>query len=288
MSTTNVSSDSQPFPTSADIEHFERYGYVISPPILPADLIAEARYGVSRYYAEERDWSLPISGGYLDWRPEHGSGIRISDYVSLQNRELRDLVMFEELGRAFSALSRSPVVRLFHDQLISKPPRIGDESAVGWHVDGAYWRTCTSQRMLTAWIPLEDYSVDMGPIMMVPGSHRWSGNDWMVTFNEHDLEALRAKIRSDGQPVECAPIVIRPGQVSFHHARTIHGSLPNRGSGSRVALTVHAQDGDNRYKSHVDCRDKAAAHVNDALCRKTAEGLPDYADPDICPVLWPR
>ena len=288
MSTSSESADPNQFPTLADIEHFDRHGYVVSPPIIPDELIAEANYGVNRYYAGERDWPLPISGGYLDWRPEHGDGLRINDYVSLQNRELRELVMFEVLGRAFSALSGSATVRLFHDQMISKPPKLGDNSTIGWHVDGAYWRTCTSQRMLTAWIPLENYEIEMGPIMMVPGSHRWGGNDWMTTFNDRDLDALQAKISSDGEPVERTPILIRPGQVSFHHARMIHGSMPNRGERPRLALTVHVQDGDNRYRRHVDCRDKVATHVNDALCRKAADGFPDYSDPDICPVLWPR
>ena len=276
------------FPTRADIDHYERYGYVISPQIIPDDLIAEANYGVKRHYAGERDWRLPISGGYLDWKAEHGEGLRINDYVSLQNRELRTLVLFEALGRAFATLAGSDVIRLFHDQLISKPPRLGAGSTIGWHVDGAYWRTCTSHRMLTAWMPLEDYDTDMGPVMMIPGSHRWSGNDWMTTFNNRDLEALEAKISSDGERVERTPIVIRPGQVSFHHARMIHGSMPNMGKRSRLALTVHVQDGDNRYQRHVDCRNKVATHVNDALCRKAADGAPDYSDPDICPVLWPQ
>jgi predicted enzyme related to lactoylglutathione lyase len=287
MSTVNDSVDPNQFPTPADIEHFDQFGYAVSPAIIPDDLIAEANYGVSRYYAGERDWPLPISGGYLDWRPEHGDGLRINDYVSLQNRELRSLVMCEALGRAFSALSHSAVVRLFHDQLISKPPKLGDQSAIGWHVDGAYWRTCTSQRMLTAWIPLEDYEIEMGPIMIVPGSHRWNGNNWMTTFNDRDLDALQAKINTDGGQVERKPILIRPGQVSFHHAGTIHGSMPNRGARPRLALTVHVQDGDNRYRRHVDSRNKVATHVNDALCRKAADGFPDYSDPDICPVLWP-
>jgi len=125
MSTSSESADPNQFPTLADIEHFDRHGYVVSPPIIPDELIAEANYGVNRYYAGERDWPLPISGGYLDWRPEHGDGLRINDYVSLQNRELRELVMFEVLGRAFSALSGSATVRLFHDQMISKPPKLG-------------------------------------------------------------------------------------------------------------------------------------------------------------------
>lgn len=276
------------FPTPEQVLFFEQHGYLISPPIIPEELIAVARYGVTRHHAGERDWQLPISGGFLDWREEHGDGLRISDYVSLQNRELRELVTFPVLGRAFAALARATEIRLFHDQLISKAPDYRAKTAVGWHVDGSYWRTCTSDRMLTAWIPLETYDEAMGPLNVIKGSHRWEGNGWMTTFNEQDLDALQARITSTGEEVVQVPIIIAPGQVSFHHAGTIHGSLPNRGNRPRVALTVHVQDGSNRYRAYRDCRGKLAVHVNDALCRKGASGEPDYADPEICPVLWPR
>ncbi len=278
--------DPKRFPTTEDIEHYETYGYVVSPKIISPDLIAEAVYGVQRCYAGERDWHLPISGGFLDWREEHGDTLRINDYVSLQNLELRNLLMSSGLGRAFAALARTDKIRLFHDQLISKPPQLEDESAVGWHVDGAYWRTCTSQKMLTAWIPLDTYTLEMGPLMVIPGSHRWPGNEWMTTFNTRDLTSLESRIISDGHPIERVPILIEPGQVSFHHARMIHGSRPNFGTRNRVALTVHVQDGANRYERYVDCRNRVATHVNDVLCRIGPAGQPDYSDPDICPVLW--
>jgi ectoine hydroxylase-related dioxygenase (phytanoyl-CoA dioxygenase family) len=179
-------------------------------------------------------------------------------------------------------------IRLFHDQLICKSPGFEDRTAAGWHVDAAYWQTCTSPRMLTAWIPLTSYDKNMGPIAVIPRSHRWPSHDWMTTFNEQNLAALERKIQSSGAVMEVKPILIAPGQVSFHHASTIHGSLPNRGCRPRLALTVHAQAGDNAYRRHVDCRGRLATHVNDALCRRTPAGYPDYSDPDICPVLWPR
>lgn len=276
------------FPTAADIAFFDAHGYVVAPRIIPEELLAAARYGVMRYYAGERDWQLPISGGFLDWRVGHGDGLRMNDYVSLQNQELRQLVMFARLGKAFAALARAPVIRLFHDQLISKSPEHTRETGVGWHVDATYWQTCTSSNMLTAWIPLDSYDDAMGPLHVIPGSHRWNGNDWMRTFNDQDLAALQARIASDGETVVPTPIRIGPGMVSFHHGRTIHGSPPNHGDRPRLALTVHVQDGDNRYRAHVDGRNKAAVHVNDVLCRKAADGQPDYTDPDICPVLWPQ
>jgi len=142
-------------PSEAEILAYERLGhYVTVEPIIPADLIDQALYGVERIYSGERDWRLPISGGFLDWRPEHGGLLRINDYVSLQCAELHAISTYGAIAAVAGCLARTTEIRLFHDQLITKLPSIDGATAVGWHVDKAYWRTCTSERLLTAWIPL--------------------------------------------------------------------------------------------------------------------------------------
>ncbi|WP_413207924.1 phytanoyl-CoA dioxygenase family protein [Rhodospirillum sp. A1_3_36] len=272
------------------MKFFHQKGYVVAHGLLSGEAIAMARFGVARYHAGERDWMLPIAGGFLDWREEHPDGLRICDYVSLQCREFQELVMDPALGRAFAALAGASEIRLFHDQLISKSPGFPDRTAVGWHQDASYWNTCSSESMLTAWIPLEPYDLRMGPLQVIPGSHRWPGHEWMTTFNDQDLQGLMDRVRGDGSGAMPAPepILIAPGDVSFHAGGMIHGSAQNLGTRPRVALTVHVQDGANRYKHHVDDRGRVAVHVNDALCGKTGTGDPDYADPIICPRLWPQ
>ena len=274
------------FPSADDIQHFENYGYVISPPFLPSTLIEAALYGAERIYAGERDWMMPVSAGFLDWRPEHPEGLRINDYASLQCKEINDLVTYPSLGRAFAALLGAKIIRLFHDQLISKDGNCGP--VVGWHVDKAYWQTCSSQQMMTAWIPLNRYSSGMGPLLVIPRSHRWAGNEWMRTFGHRNLNEIIKRVKSDGEDLEVVEILIDPGQVSFHHASLIHGSGENVEKNTRVALTVHVQDGDNKYKRAQDERGKIYSHVNDVLCKPDASGAPDYSDPEICPVLWPK
>ncbi|MGY4298826.1 ectoine hydroxylase-related dioxygenase (phytanoyl-CoA dioxygenase family) [Bradyrhizobium sp. i1.4.4] len=140
--------------------------------------------------------------------------------------------------------------------------------------------------MLTAWIPLVPITIDMGPLTFIDGSHRWHGNEWMTTFTDRDLDKLESKIQAAGNDVKKIPVLIESGCVSYHHGSTIHGSSANRGNRARIALTVHFQDGDNAYRPYIDCRGKEAVHVNDVVCRKRDDGSPDYADPDICPLLW--
>ena len=65
-------------------------------------------------------------------------------------------------------------IRVFQSTLIYKPPADAEvTNLVPWHVDRHYWQTCTSERMLTAFIPFHDCGEEMGTITMVDGSHRW-------------------------------------------------------------------------------------------------------------------
>jgi hypothetical protein len=274
-------------PGPEDVAFYAEHGWWTSGQVLPSDVLEAALLGAERHYAGERDQHLLIGGGYLDWRPEHGNVIRLNDYVSLQNDDLRQLVTLPLLARIAARLAGTEQIRLFHDQLICKPAGMDPtESTVGWHVDAAYWQTCSSRRMLTAWIPFQDCDEHIGALSFIDKSHLRIDTEWMRTFADRDLAALERRFHDHGELVRVAPR-LKLGQVSFHHCRTIHGSQANRGSRDRLALAVHFQDASNHYVPHVDSAGRATVHINDLLCRKDDRGLPDYSDPDICPVLWP-
>ena len=53
--------------------------------------------------------------------------------------------------------------------------------------------------MLTAWIPLHDCPVEMGPVIYIDGSHRWPDTAGsMRHFNSPDLDSLEARFIGDG------------------------------------------------------------------------------------------
>jgi ectoine hydroxylase-related dioxygenase (phytanoyl-CoA dioxygenase family) len=275
-------------PADEDVAFFREHGWWVSPKVIPDDVLEAAVHGAERHYAGERDFPLLITGGYLDWRPEHGDRVvRLNDYVSLQNEDLRRLAQFPAIGAIAARLAGASTIRLFHDQLVCKPAGLDTpDGRIGWHVDAAYWKTCSSRRMLTAWVPLQDCDADMGSLAFVDGSHRRSDTEWMSTFNERDLEGLERSFERGGETRKAVPRIQR-GQVSFHHCSTIHGSEANRSDRDRLALAIHMQDDSNRYVEHLDGDGRRTLHINDLLCRKDAEGNPDYSDPEICPVLWP-
>ena len=274
-------------PTEADIEFYEEHGWYISPQILSDETIEQAILGTERFYRGERDGYLPASHGYSNWKPEDGNVTRNNEFVSLQKKELYHLATQPILGAIAAKLSRSDRIRLFDDQLVSKPAQDRtSESAVGWHCDRAYWSTCSSDRLLTAWIPFQDCTEANGPLVVIDGSHRWSGLEHLRFFNQKNLADLESQFRAEGRSVKPVPLLLKRGQVSFHHCWTVHGSYPNRSSAPRLAFAVHLQDGENRYQPFKNKQGKEIHIFDEQLCRKLPNGDPDFSDPDVFPVLW--
>lgn len=273
-------------PTEEDVRFYQEHGWWVSPPILTEEEIEDARFGAERYYSGERDAVLLLEAG-TDWTEARGNVLRQNDYVSLQIEELRRLVHHPLIAASAAKLARTPEVRLFHDQLLYKPGQAQpSDTAVGWHTDIAYWKTCSSRNLLTAWIPFQSISDDMGPMLVLDGSHEWEGNDRLEFFHDANLEAIAERIERHGAPLEPVPTAVDVGRVSFHHCRAIHGSRPNLTDTPRVALAIHMQDQANHFEPNVDEHGKPASHINDFLCRKDENGYPDYSDPDVFPVLW--
>lgn len=264
---------------------YARDGFVVVDDLVPLDVIEEARYGVERIHAGERDSRLPSGLGYLDWSPGDPPGTRINDYVSLQNLEVRRLIEHPTISATASLLAQTHTVRLFHDQVIYKDPGAVGHTDVGFHTDRAYWQTCSSVSMLTAWVPLTNCTAESGPLTVIRGSHLWTENDDLAGFWDGDGSGRTDQVVSpSGQRPDVVTLALEPGQVSFHHCRTVHGSRPNRSTGPRCAVTIHLQDSTNAYVSPAG-RSRRTVHVNDLLCQRV-DGVPDYADPFVSPVLF--
>ena len=276
-------------PTDDDVAAYHRDGFFVSKQIIPDDVLDAAERGMQRFYAGDVDAPFPGTTAYddWDWSPSDGNVLRKNDYTSHMVVELGVLVRTPAIAAVAARLSGASEIRLWHDQLLYKPPGLdGATGNVGWHTDRQYWQSCTSEQMLTAWVPFHDCDESTGTITFVPGSHRWDLAG--LNFFDQDLVALEQRIVTpDGSaPVKVSPRIPR-GAASFHHCRTVHGSGPNLSAQPRRSMAIHLQPGDNRHRHGLDGNGEPYYHRNDELVR-SVEGEPDYSDPRICPVLWTR
>lgn len=278
-------------PSEEDISFFRQHGYYLSKKILSAGDIDAAIESSERFYrGEVRSCSLPLSDRSYP-KGDFGEKLRKHDFASFLAPEgLANLVRKPLIGAIAARLVGASAIRLWHDQLLYKPGQkegepVSQSANLGWHTDLGYWRNCSSNRMITAWIPFHDCDEAMGSITMIDGSHLWSGNLEGLDAFEKDLDLLERKFVTGGKSVRKVVMNMQKGQVSFHHCLTIHGSGPNRSPHPRRSIAVHLQDDANCYREHHRKDGSLASHPLDRLVR-TIDSLPDYSDPVVCPTLF--
>ena len=271
-----------------DASFYHEHGWVIPACNLEPAAIDDALAGLEQHWSGHRDAILPGAGKLFgDWMPGDSAATRNNEYLSLQNHLVRSLAWSPVVGSIAAGAAGAACMRLFDDQIVYKPGG-QEEAIVGWHVDGDYWQTCSSQNMLTAWIPLHDCPEEMGPLVVLDGSHRWSHlvDRGLLSFHRADMTALARHVEELGFEFKPVTMRLKRGQFSLHHCRTIHGSYPNRSSSPRIALALHMQDGQNRYRPALRPDGRPVQLFNDTICAKDSTGFPDYTDPAVFPIIW--
>lgn len=212
-----------------------------------------------------------------------------NEFVTLQKKELQTLGFHPLIAAAASILAETDEVRLFADSLVNKLPTKNKTGVVGWHSDKAYWPTCTSNNMLTAWIPLQDCTIDMGPLTHIDESHKWKDEEQLksfFSFNNQDLTSFEDYLSKQKKEYTKTSMTLKKGQVSFHNCNTIHSSFPNVSNVNRLALAVHFQDKANRYQKAYKENGELIVIGYDKICKKDSSGNPDYTDSELFPLIF--
>ena len=282
-------------PSDEDVRSWSERGWYLSKKLLTdaeTDALTEASI---KYYAGQRDRLLPMEPDRLDdWLPSHGEVQRKNDYVHYQSDAISEILRKPVIGAVAARLAQASEIRIFQSTLVYKPP-ISEEATniVSWHFDRYYWPTCTSENMLTAFIPFHDCTEEFGTINMVSGSHRWAHRHGTVrpprTSDDprRDYVLDRDAERSGISAPEKVVVSIPKGHMSFHHCMLYHGSGTNSSGRPRRAVTLHLQDETNAYRDYHLSNGLQQSYKHDILVRKTPGGVPDYTDPDYCPLVWP-
>lgn len=109
---------------------------------------------------------------------------------------------------------------------------------VSWHQDATYMGI-TPHEFVTPWLALSPSNLENGCMSMIPGSHRDPVRPHEDTFGDDNL-LTRGQEVPDVDESRRVDLVLRPGQMSLHHARVIHGSQPNRSQRRRIGYALQA------------------------------------------------
>ncbi|MBV9821432.1 MAG: phytanoyl-CoA dioxygenase family protein [Actinobacteria bacterium] len=283
-------------PSDDDVRFYAEHGWYLSGKLFTDAEIDALVAASDDYYDGARDHLLPSRPAKIAyWEPSKGDVQRHNDYVHYESDGIAKILRKPLVGAVAARLAQAEEIRIFQSTMIYKPPVAAEPTnVVPWHFDKHYWSCCSSDKMLTAFIPFHDCTVEMGTITMVDGSHRWreigSADSQVRHFAERDKAELDVMLAENaafnGAEVVKVPMEIPKGHMSFHHCRTYHGSGPNLSDRPRRAISLHLQDGDNAFREFRLSTGALAGYNHDSLVRRTAEGHPDYSDQEYCPTLW--
>lgn len=227
----------------SQIDFFHQNGYLRYGRVLNAQEVALYRAGLDRTIREEmaggRDDEPEFKYGHRRaGAPDAASAPRaITQYINMWKRDdaYRNLLHHPVITGVAQALLGTERVRLWHDQIISKPPR--DNGHFHFHQDFYLW-PLKEPNILTCWLALDDVEPANGSMHVVPGSHR--DPRFGLEAYEEEQAALRAADaaggalpESDRQRMRHEPAAIgtsvnlAAGECMFHHCLNFHATPPN-------------------------------------------------------------
>jgi non-heme Fe2+,alpha-ketoglutarate-dependent halogenase len=207
------------FLSKEQIEHYHELGFVA-----PIDVISEDEAGdyLQRLQAAEVDYPKQLNA-----ENRNNAHLAFSFLDELVHHPLILDAVEDLIGDSFS---------LWGSVLFIKEPE--SKHFVSWHQDATYMGV-EPQNFVTPWVALSASNLEMGCMSMIPGSHRDVIQPHQETFHEDNILTRGQQIQEVDESL-AVDLVLKPGQMSLHHARTIHGSRPNRSNQRRVGYAIQA------------------------------------------------
>ena len=151
--------------------------------------------------------------------------------------QIRELVFSKRIAKLAADLMKVDGVRLYHDQALFKEAGGG---ITPWHADQYYW-PLSSDKTVTAWIPLQETPLELGPLEFSAGSHQIvEGRDLSISDESEKILSEKLRVSDFPHVVEAFDV----GEVSFHSGWVFHRAGANNSELTRKVMTVIYMDKD--------------------------------------------
>ena len=225
-----------PFSLTKDqLDFYDENGYIKLKHVLSAELMGRYQRLITERVAELSKDTLP-----MEQRTTYGKAFLQIMNLWTESGSVKEFVFGKRLARIAAELMNATGVRLYHDQALYKEAGGG---ITPWHADQYYWPV-SSEKMVTAWIPLQTTPKQMGPLAFCEKSHRFQlGRDLEIS-DESELtlkQALNTFSLEEG--------AFDLGDVSFHAGWTFHRAGANTTDRPREVMTIIYMDEEMRLVS---------------------------------------
>lgn len=220
--------------TEADIARYRHVGHLTVPGVFDRDRMTAVIEDIQRW-GEEFLAELPSEqrAWYVDGGVKARSVLRKLDNPHHHRESVRALARSPALVGLVEQLI-GPGVSVYFSQIFFKPPEGGGPKPA--HQDNFYFGPNDPEGVVTAWIALDDATLENGCLYFGEGSNLGPVYTHEAPPGEpYNLQLPQAIL--DRQPMSPAPVAC--GGVSFHHGNTFHQSAPNLSAKWRRACALH-------------------------------------------------
>ncbi len=232
----------EPYALSAEqIEFFRSHGYIKLKDVLSPELLDTYGREISQEVRRLNTMHLP-----LEERNTYSRAFLQVINIWTHSEVVKQFVFSKRLARIAAELLGCDGVRLYHDQALYKEPSGG---FTPWHVDQVYW-PLSSEKTVTAWIPLQETPLEMGALCFAAHSHHYEEHRNLTISDESERIIQEAMETGNYEYVE-EPFDL--GEVSFHYGYTYHRAGPNCSAAPREVMTVIYMDKETKVASSHEC-----------------------------------
>lgn len=222
--------------TSEQLDFYQENAFLKIKSVFSKNIISHFNSVISKKVEEIQ----PLANA-MEERTTYGKAfLQLFNLWTIDN-EIKRLVFSKRLAKIASDLMKVDGVRLYHDQALFK------ESGGGitpWHADQHYW-PLSSNKTITAWIPLQETPLEMGALEFSAGSHKIIDGRELSISDESEM-FLNKNLKINKLPHVIEPFDI--GEISFHSGWIFHRAGANSSNKVRKVMTIIYMDEEMKLK----------------------------------------
>ena len=207
--------------TNAQRAAYDRDGFIVVPDVLSAAEIAELRAATDDF--------VRASAGVA----ANDEVYDLEDTHSAADPRVRRIKAPHAHHAAYKRASHHPGIVAILEELWGSvrfdtgklnPKSAGYGAPIEWHQDWAFYPH-TNDDLAAVGIMIDDFTMENGPMMVIPGSHRGP------ILDHHGPDGRFCGAMDPADPgvdyAKALPCLGRAGSITIHHVRAVHGSATN-------------------------------------------------------------
>ena len=227
----------QPFKLSPEqIAFYRENQFIKLKQVFSPELLKHFAQVISEKVVELNTMHLPI-----EERSTYDKAFLQVMNIWTKSEAVKQFVFSKRLAQIATELMGTSGVRMYHDQALFKEPGGG---FTPWHADQYYW-PLSNDHTVTAWIPMQETPLEMGPLEFSAKSNLLhGGRELKISDDSERIISKKLRINDFEHVVE--PFAL--GEVSFHSGWVFHRAGANTTESMRQVMTVIYMDKEMKLK----------------------------------------